>query len=125
LAIYGGRLNVNLPKKVTSYALNAGLPQSSINSLLVQLANGTSAAYTQVPGTNSDIIAAIGAGTKSAYAASFSTVYLSSLAFGGVALIASFFVTDIEKYMTSFVNKKVDGKSMHADLSKSKEIIDE
>jgi hypothetical protein len=110
---------------VTSYALDAGLPQSSVSSLLGQLANGTSAAYAQVPGANSNIIAAIGAGTKSAYAASFSTVYLSSLAFGGVALIASFFVTDIEAYMTSFVNKTVAGKSVHADLSKSKEIVDQ
>lgn len=110
LAIYGGRLGVNLPSKVTSAALGAGLPQSSVNGLLVALGNGTTAAYSQVPGVNSAVLASIGQATKSAYSASFSTVYLSSLAFGGVALIASFFTTNIDQYLTGFVNKTVAGR---------------
>jgi CHASE2 domain-containing sensor protein len=81
--------------------------------LLGQLANTTST-FEQVPSVNSNIIAAINDGRMSAYAASFSTVYLSSLAFGGTALILSWFVTDINKYLTSFVNKTVAGRSMRA-----------
>ncbi|KIW04210.1 uncharacterized protein PV09_04518 [Verruconis gallopava] len=111
LAIYDGRLATNLPKKVLEFALNAGLPSSSSTALLNSLANDTTAAFEQVPGMSANILTAIGSGHKSAYAASLSTVYLSSLAFGGSALIASFFVTDINKYFTSHVNKTVAGRS--------------
>jgi uncharacterized membrane protein len=91
------------------------LPTSSVPTLLGQLSNGTTAAFESVPGVNSAVLAAIGAGTKSAYAASFKTVYLSTLAFGLTALIVSFFTTDIDKFLTSFVNKTVSGKDVHAD----------
>jgi hypothetical protein len=117
LAIYDGRLNTNLPKKVLSYALNAGLPDSSTPALLGQLAN-TTTTFEQVPDINSTILAAITAGEKDAYAASLSIVYLSSLAFAGTALIASWFVTDINKYLTSYVNKTVAGRSMQVEQQK-------
>lgn len=95
-------------------------------ALLGELANGTAAAYVTVQGVNSTILAAIGEGTKSAYAASFKTVYLSTLAFGFTALIVSFFTTDINEYMTSFVNKTVSGKDMHANSEKvHREILEE
>jgi hypothetical protein len=110
-------LNTNLRKKVLEFALNAGLPSSSSAALLGQLAN-TTTTFEQVPGVNSTIVAAISAGEKSAHAASFSTVYLSSLAFGGSAFIVSWFVTDINKFMTSFINKTVAGRSMRAEQDK-------
>ena len=111
LAIYTGRLNTNLADRVVEFAANAGLPASSTSGLLTALGNGTTAAYEAVPGSNSEIVAAIGAGTKSAHASSLSVVYLASLAFAGTALVSAFFLTSVKKYMTGFVNKKVDGKS--------------
>jgi hypothetical protein len=86
------------------------------------LGNGTTAAYEQVPGSNAEIVAAIGAGTQSAHASSLSIVYLSSLAFAGTALVSAFFVTDVSKFMTGFVNKKVDGKSTRVDRIEDKDI---
>lgn len=111
LAIYTGRLKTNLPDRVVSFATSAGLPSSSTNDLLAALGNATTAAYEAVPGSNSEIVAAIAAGTENANADSLSIVYLASLAFGGTALISAFFLTSVREYMTGFVNKQVDGKS--------------
>lgn len=96
-----------MPRTVTSYAINAGLPQSSIPTLLGKLSNGTNAAFQSVPAINSTIIAAVQAGQKRAWSSSLSTVYLSSLAFGGTALILAFFAVDVDQYLTDFVNKTV------------------
>ncbi|KAF2007662.1 siderophore iron transporter, partial [Amniculicola lignicola CBS 123094] len=115
LAIYGGEIATKLPSHVTAHAVAAGLPESSVSDLLTALPNGTAAAFEAVAGVNSTILAAIGAGMKSGYSASYSTVYLSSLAFGGTALIASFFTSDIDKYLTDFVNKTVAGKEMRTE----------
>ncbi|KAF1967172.1 MFS general substrate transporter [Bimuria novae-zelandiae CBS 107.79] len=91
---------------------NGKIKTSSTGALLTSLANGAAAAFQEVPGVNDAILVAIGVGTKRAHTSGFSTVYLSTIAFGGVALIGSFFVRDISKYMTFFVNNTVAGKSM-------------
>lgn len=57
---------------------------------------------------NSTIAAALDTATKTSYTQSFRTVYLSSLAFSGVAMIASFFTVNVDSKMTDFVNKRVD-----------------
>lgn len=118
LAIYNGRLKTNLPRDVSSYVLDAGLPQSSLPQVLSTLSNGTVAALQNVPGMNSTIIAAFQAGQKRAWSASLSTVYLSALAFGGTALILSFFARDVDQYLTSFVNKTVSHQATRQDLEK-------
>lgn len=58
---------------------------------------------------------ALDAGTKHAYARAFKIVYLSSLGFGGLSILAAFFVTDVDKYMTNFVNKRVDRSKVPPD----------
>ena len=61
-----------------------------------------------VPGMNNTILSAVDTGQKRAWDQSLRTVYFSSLAFGGVALIVGYFADDAEKSLTDFVNKKVD-----------------
>jgi hypothetical protein len=51
-----------------------------------------------------------------------SIVYLSSLAFAGTALVSAFFLTDVSKYMTGFVNKRVDGASARVEKVEEKEL---
>ena len=107
VAIFTNRLTANLPADIVPAVEKAGLPASSVLPLFGAIKNGTAAALEAVPGINAKIIAALGTATQDAYASSFKTVYLSSLSFGAVSIIASFFMTDIKHFLTDFVNKAI------------------
>lgn len=64
---------------------------------------------------NATILAAVTVARKKAYSSSFAIVYLSSIAFGGLALIAAFFTSNVDSFMTNFVNKRVDNTRKHHD----------
>ena len=85
----------------------AGLPTSSISDLFDAIANGTDAALEAVPGMTDSILGAYDIATKLAYGHAFRIVYLSSLGFFAMGMIASCFVVDIKEYLTSFVNKTI------------------
>ena len=109
VSIYGNRLADEIPQNVPRAVVAAGLPASSVPVLMKALANGTAAAIQAVPGMTPTVLGVFTTAVKDSYSASFRTVYLSSLAFSGIALIAAFFTTDVDAYMTSFLNKRVDG----------------
>lgn len=109
VSILQNRIAVNLPKDVTSAAVNAGLPLDSVAAAIEAASNGTAAAMAAVPGMNGAIGLAIADGVKTAWASSFATVYYSSLAFAGIAVIAAFFSVDIDKYMTNYVSRRIGG----------------
>lgn len=46
---------------------------------------------------------------KAAYSQAFKTVYLTSIAFGGLSIIAALFITSIDDLMTDFVARKIRG----------------
>lgn len=109
VAIQANRYEARMAPEVTKAADAAGFASANISSLLEALAQGTSDALDSVPGITAAVKEAAQNGIKNAYAQSYSTVYLSSLAFGGVALISCFFATnDLENYFTAFLNKTVD-----------------
>jgi hypothetical protein len=54
-----------------------------------------------VPGVNAAIIQAAAMGKRWAYAESLKYVWLVSIAFGGCAIIACFFLGNIKPYMTN------------------------
>jgi hypothetical protein len=109
VSVYGNRLNHNLLEYVPSVAEAAGLPKSSITALLTALASGATAAIAKVPGMNATIQKDVVAATRHAYEASFRTVFLTSLAFGGLAIISAWFTPNTARHMTNFINTKVDG----------------
>jgi hypothetical protein len=113
LAIYNSRVSSTMPVQISSRALTAGLPQDSLPQLMRALANNTAAALQAVPGSNPIIIAAAQAGQKRAWAMSLQTVYLSSIAFGGLAILTSLLASSIDKYLTGFVNKTVDHQGVN------------
>ncbi|KAF9887642.1 hypothetical protein FE257_009735 [Aspergillus nanangensis] len=108
ICIYSNRLSTFLPEDVIPAVEKAGLPSSSTTQLLEAVAQGVTSAIDKVPGMTDAIKAALDLATKHAYARAFKIVYLSSLGFAGLAVIAAFFVSDVDKYMTNFVNKTVD-----------------
>ncbi|CAG9949404.1 unnamed protein product [Clonostachys rosea f. rosea IK726] len=110
VAIQTNQYNGKVGGYVSEAATDAGFAVDGIPELLTVIAKSTTArAIGSVPGMTESISQAVTAAIKRAYAQSYSTVYLSGLAFGGVALVSCFFAThDMEEYFTSFLNKTVD-----------------
>lgn len=97
-----------MPGRVTEYAVAAGYPEDRVPQLLQAVAKGTAAAFQSLPDVTPTVMDAIQAAQKRVYSMSLSTVYLSSLGWGGLALITCFFATkDMENNFTNFVNKIV------------------
>jgi hypothetical protein len=107
LAIYSNDLTEHLPQDTTTAVEAAGLPASSLPDLFTAISNGTTTALGTVPGVNHTILGALALSTKQAYAHAFKLVYLTTLAFTGIGLIAAFFIEDVDEYLTSYVNKTI------------------
>ncbi|CAK7214682.1 hypothetical protein SBRCBS47491_002235 [Sporothrix bragantina] len=118
VAVLQSRVATNMPKDITTAAVGAGLPSTSVEAAIAAAANGTAAAFDAVPGMNSSIEAAIADGVKTAYASSFKTVYLTSLAFAAIAVIAAFFTADIDKQMNNYVSRRIGGTVATTDVPK-------
>jgi hypothetical protein len=110
VAIYSARLTVDLPAVVVPAVEAAGLPATSVPAFFAAMTNGTAAAFNSVPGISGSIMAAFATAVQDGYSSGFKVVYLSSLAFGGVSIISAFFATDVDKYLTDFVNKSVNAQ---------------
>ncbi|PMD55689.1 siderophore iron transporter [Hyaloscypha bicolor E] len=109
VSILTNRLTTTLPANVAPAALNAGLPSADLPALFAALATGTATAMEAVPGITPTVIAAVGDAVKVAYSQAFKTVYLTSIAFGGLSIIAALFITSIDDSMTDFVARKIRG----------------
>ncbi|CAK7225108.1 hypothetical protein SCUCBS95973_005747 [Sporothrix curviconia] len=107
VSVYSARLPVFIQRDVTAAAASAGLPSDSLPAVFAALTNGTAAALDAVPGMTDTIATVVTDGNLMGYHQAFQLIFLSSIAFGGVAIIASFFVQDISKFLTSFVNKTI------------------
>jgi uncharacterized membrane protein len=118
VSIFSARLTKSLPAHVTSAVGTAGLPATSLPALFAAITNGTTAALNSVPGINTTILAALSTATQDANASSYKIVYLSSLGFGGVSIIAAFFATGIDEYLTGFLNKTITSTKNNADVEK-------
>ena len=107
LAIYSNRLTAYLPQEIVPAVQAAGLPASSLPDLFAAVTNGTTAALEKVPGMSSGVLEALALATKVAQAHAFKVVYLATLAFTGIGLIAAFFIIDVSAYLTNYVNKTI------------------
>lgn len=110
-----------IPQKVTPAALAAGLPSSSLPALFTGITAGS---YTSVPGISPEIIAATSSAVKEAYAESFRTVYLCTIPFGVLLIIAALLSPNVEKYLTDEVARKMHGKTEKPELAQ-KEIVED
>lgn len=93
-----------LSQKVIPAAVSAGLPSSSLATLFEAIQNDN---LTAVPGISQDIIAAVDAAVKDAYARSYQTVYLCTLPFGALLIISALFSPNVEQYLTDEVARKL------------------
>ncbi|CAI6290664.1 unnamed protein product [Periconia digitata] len=111
VSIYTNKLSTLTPREVVPAVTSAGLPESSLNALFGAISQATAAALDSVPEMSASIKFTLAAAQKRAAAESLKNVYLSSLSFGFVALLVALFFSDVDQYLTGFVNKTVvDGK---------------
>ncbi|KIW32625.1 uncharacterized protein PV07_04156 [Cladophialophora immunda] len=107
VTVYSSRLEAALPAKIVPAVVSAGLPQSSLPGLFQAISKGTPAALEKVPGINAQILGVLDNAIKAANSSALRVTYLSTLAFGGCAIISSLFVGNMNQYLTNFVNKTV------------------
>lgn len=81
-------------------ATGAGLPSSSVSALAAAFPLGA-AALAKVPGISNGVIAAAGGAFQQSYVVGLRTTALTSLAFGGVAILACLYCNDIDKKMNN------------------------
>lgn len=104
--IFINKLTPRLPAYIAKYAIEAGLPITEATEF-VETYLGAPAQLASVPGVTEQIIEAAAIGSRWAYAESLKYVWLTSIAFGGCAIIACLFIGNISKYMTSRVAAKI------------------
>ena len=127
VSVYAARLPVFVQRDVTAAAAQAGLPTDSLPAVFAALTNGTTAALNAVPGMNSTIATAVTDGNLLGYHMAFKLVFLSSIAFGGIAIIASFFVQDVSMYLNNYVNKTIHrrGEDGHVHKPAGEKVVEE
>lgn len=98
--VFVQKLTPLLPEYVSRYALNAGLPESSLTDFVTAYFTDPTT-LSSVAGVNADVIAAAALGSSWAYSEALKWVWYISIPFGVCAIITSFFVGDVSKYMTN------------------------
>ena len=93
-----------MPEYVVPAALDAGLPQSSLEKLFEGMQIGD---YSSVDGINPTIEAAVRAAVKTSYSLAFKVVFLVSITFGSLFIIASLICPNVEEYLTGEVARKL------------------
>lgn len=94
------RLAKTIPNNVTPAIIKAGLPLSSIAGYFTALTYSTAEAFAAVPGTNTAIEIAGAHAYKVANAEAFRSVFLTSIAFGCIAIGLSIFIPNVDDLMT-------------------------
>lgn len=122
VAIQTNELTAKLPGQVSRAVEETGFTSSSVPDILAAIKSG--AGIDSVQGMTESVASVLKEAVKTAYAMSYKTTYLSSLAWGGIALICCFLASnDMENYFTSYINKTVDTPhieaSERADVEKS------
>ncbi|KIW76455.1 hypothetical protein Z517_11201 [Fonsecaea pedrosoi CBS 271.37] len=97
LVILTNRMNTNTKNMIIPTVVEAGLPDSSIAAFLTALNSGVASALQAVPGVTEKIILAGETAYLAAYTDAFQKVFLASIAFGGLSIIAALAVRPFTK----------------------------
>ncbi|KAG9234533.1 fungal trichothecene efflux pump [Amylocarpus encephaloides] len=109
ISILSNELTKYLPRFVVPAATEAGLPATSMTQLFAGITAGSFAA---VPGMTPEIGVAVGHAVKHAYSLAFRTVFLCTLPFGAIILVAAVISPNVEDYLTDDVARKLQGKAI-------------
>ncbi|KAF2489135.1 fungal trichothecene efflux pump [Lophium mytilinum] len=103
-SILSSKLSTYLPQYVTPAATGAGLPAASLPALFEGIAAGS---YAAVPGITGGIEGVVGEAVKHAYSESFRIVFLCTLPFGAISLVAAFFCPNVDEFLVGDVARKL------------------
>lgn len=116
ISVLNSCLSQTIPNVVSPAAIAAGLPASSVPGFLQGFTTGS---FAGIPGINAQIIAAGKHAYKVANVQAYSTVFFTTLAFTGVAIILSFFSPNVDDKMTGQVavtlHKRIDDTATGGD----------
>lgn len=101
LTVLSNRLATTIPAVVPPALVAAGLPRSQVEAFLTGLTTGN---LTGVQGLTPSIATAGKQAYQKANAMAFSTVFLTTLAFTGVAVVLSFFLPNVDDAMSGQVS---------------------
>ena len=104
--VFINKLTPKLPVKIAEYAIAAGLNPKNAE-LFVETYLTVPEEITSVPGVTAEIVTAAGIGSRWAYAESLKYVWLTSIPFGVISIIACLFIGSITKYMTNRVAARI------------------
>lgn len=102
-AVLRSRQSTTIPARVAPAVVAAGLPTSSVKAFIQALSLGTPAAFSAVKGISPAIIEVGTRAYRVANVDAYRTVFLSSLAFGGLCIILNILIPNVDKLMTSDV----------------------
>lgn len=116
ISILNNRLATTIPAVVGPAVEQAGLPASSVPSFLAGFTTGT---FDGVPGVNATILAVGNTAYKTANSDAYRTVFFTTIAFTGIAVILSVFSPNVDDKMTGQVAVKLHhaGKSGDATVA--------
>lgn len=112
VVVLTNRANKTIPDVVVPAVVKAGLPATSIASYFAAVTSGSAEALAKVTGVTPAIIAAGSRALQVAYCDAYRTVFLTSIAFSGIALVLCFFVPNAEDLMTRDVAVTLHGRGI-------------
>jgi hypothetical protein len=100
ITVLSNRLSQTIPAKVPQAVTQAGLPASSVPAFIQGFTTGS---FTNITGLNNNILAVGTRAYRVANAEAYSTVFYTTIAFSGIAIILSFFSPNVDDKMTGQV----------------------
>jgi hypothetical protein len=104
--VFINKLTPKLPAYIGEYAVAAGLPVESAEAFVGALLTAPES-VAQVPGVTPEVLQAAAMGSRWAYAESMKWVWISTIPFGVLAIVACCFLPPTTKYMTGRVAAKL------------------
>lgn len=113
------RTTKTLSTQIPPAVIGAGLPASSVADYMAAIAaGGTQSLLDGVKGLTPEIQAVGTEAYRYAYADAYRTIFLVSLAFGGLGIICSLFIPDIDTLMGNKVAATLKGRERETQESK-------
>lgn len=108
-SVLASRKAAELPAHLSAVATADGLSQSSITTLINSALTLTATTLLKIPGITSANVAKYTQAIQDGNVASYHTVFLSSLAFGGFAVICAFLTKSFNEHFTEKVERRLQG----------------
>jgi len=106
-----------LPTKVAESVVPLGFKLQDLSALIMALSSGSQTALMKVPGISPRIISSAVYAIKDSYAEGFKLIYLISIAFGSVALLAAIGTKNIDDTLTDHLAVELN-QGRHTEESK-------